>query len=83
MSTYIGAPSAREVRESKAREASSHSRVFLILLPDAGPLSVKCRYAAPSFYLLTAQPDLTSLSLSVHLYEHNHISTISQQQLRN
>ncbi|KAK5875523.1 hypothetical protein CesoFtcFv8_026597 [Champsocephalus esox] len=83
MSTYIGAPSAREVSEMKTTEASSHSKVFLILLPDPGPLSVKCRYAAPSFYPLTAQPDLTSLSLSVHLYKHNHIHTISQQQLRN
>lgn len=72
-STHIGAPSAGEVREAKAREASSHSRVLLILLIL---VCCQCRLSLRTAPLLSQSP-----SSCLPTNTNNHI--ISQQQLGN
>lgn len=66
-STHIAAPSAGELREVKAREASSHSRVLLIL-PILPLLSVSLAaahvYFYPGHYLLVYSQTVVSFPSS-------------------
>lgn len=70
-STYIWAPSAGEVNEARARKASSHIRVLLILLI---PVCSQCRV------LLRTRPLLSPTPVAC-LLTNSHI--ISQQQFGN